>query len=265
MTSTMNTTTDLQVDWGRWHAERERELAVPHGWLSLVDLRWLAAEPVTTPFVPGRFSLTAEGAAQVEVTAGDGVTLGDSGTVVDGSTVADAPEGGGSIWLRHGTVAVELIRRSERLAIRVRDSAAPARTGFAGVPAYEVRPEWVLPATFRREEPHQIVVGAAAPDLAHVQTVVGTVDVEIDGVAQRLRAVGGPGGSAQLVFHDPTNDVETAPWRSLSFVPGDGPVTLDFNRTVNLPFAFSRFGTCPRPAVGNVITRPVTAGEKAPS
>lgn len=265
MTSTLNTSADLQADWDRWHAERETELAVPHGWLSLVDLRWLTAEPITTTAVPGRFSLTAEGAAQVEVAAADGVTLGDSGTVVDGSAVADAPEGGGSIWLRHGTVAVELIRRTERLAIRVRDSAAPARTGFTGVPSYEVQRKWVLPATFRREPPHQIVVGAAAPDLEHVQTVVGTVDVEIDGVAQRLRAVGSPGGMAQLVFHDPTNGVETALWRSLSFTPGDdGPVTLDFNRTVNLPFAFSRFGTCPRPAAGNVITRPVTAGEQTP-
>jgi hypothetical protein len=186
--------------------------------------------------------------------------------VVDGAVVADAVEGGGSIWLRHGSVAVELIRRSDRLAVRIRDSAAPALTGFAGVPAYDVRPEWVLQGTYRPEEPHRIVVGAAAPGLSHRQTVVGTVDVEIDGAPQRLRAVGGPGGRAQLVFHDPTNGIETAPWRSLWLdAPAAGPVTLDFNRTVNLPFAFSAFGTCPRPADGNVLTRPVTAGEKAPA
>lgn len=259
---------DLQTAWDRWHAERERELASPHGWLSLVDLRWLDETPQTTPAFPGRFSLTDTGAARIEVTADVGVTTADGGDPVDGRATADAPEGGGGTWLRRGAVVVELIRRSERLAIRVRDSTAPARTGFTGVPAFDVDPAWLVPGTFRPQPPHQIVVGAAAAGLAHVQTVVGVVDFAVDGVPQRLRAVAGPGGRGQLVFHDPTNGVQTAGWRSLELdgLPSvAGPVVLDFNRTVNLPFAFSAHGTCPRPAEGNVVTRPITAGEQAPA
>ncbi|WP_111767949.1 DUF1684 domain-containing protein [Nakamurella deserti] len=262
MTST--TPTDLQTDWQRWHTARETDLAAPHGWLSIVDLIWLADTPATTSAVPGRFSLTPDGTARYEPDGTTGVTLGDTGRTVDAAVTADGPEGGSDIWLRHGAVAVELIRRSERLAIRVRDSTAPTLTRFRGVPAYPATPGWVLTGTFLAGQPHPVVVGAATPGLTHVVTVVGTVDVEIDGVPQRLRAVSGPGGRAQLAFHDPTNGLDTAPWRTLTFDATPGPVTLDFNRTVNLPFAFSAFGTCPRPVEGNVVTRPVTAGERTP-
>lgn len=264
----MTTSVDRELlsSWRAWHSAREADLATPHGWLSIVDLVWLDDAPATTPAVPGAFSLTAEGTARYAPGATAVVTLADTGRAVTGEVVADGPEGGSSIWLRHGTVTVELIRRSGRLAVRLRDSAAPALAGFTGVPAYPVDPAWVLDGVFRSSEPHPVTVGAAAAGLHHVQTVVGTVDVEIDGIAQRLRAVGVPGGRAQLVFHDPTNGVQTAPWRSLELDEvHDGPVTLDFNRTVNLPFAFSAFGTCPRPVDGNVVTRPVTAGEKAPA
>lgn len=264
----MTTSVDAELlsSWRDWHAAREADLATPHGWLSIVDLLWLGGTPATTPAVPGAFSLTAEGTARYAPDATAGVTLSDTGLAVTGEATADGPEGGSDIWLRHGTVVVELIRRSGRLAVRLRDSAAPGRLGFTGVPAYQVDPAWVLDGVFRSSEPQPVTVGAAAAGLHHVQTVVGTVDFEIGGVAQRLRVVGGPGGRAQLVFHDPTNDVETAPWRALWLDQvHDGPVTLDFNRTLNLPFAFSVFGTCPRPADGNVVTRAVTAGEKAPA
>jgi uncharacterized protein (DUF1684 family) len=39
---------------------------------------------------------------------------------------------------------------------------------------------------------------------------------------------------------------------------------IDFNRTINLPFAFTAYGTCPAPVAGNRLGVPVTAGEKKP-
>jgi hypothetical protein len=47
-------------------------------------------------------------------------------------------------------------------------------------------------------------------------------------------------------------------------VEGDRSVAVDFNRTVNLPFAFTDYGTCPAPVEGNRLALPVTAGEKRP-
>ncbi|WP_433010201.1 DUF1684 domain-containing protein [Kribbella sp. CA-294648] len=47
-------------------------------------------------------------------------------------------------------------------------------------------------------------------------------------------------------------------------VQSDRTVVVDFNRAINLPFAFTPFGTCPAPIIGNHLPLPVTAGEKRP-
>ena len=51
---------------------------------------------------------------------------------------------------------------------------------------------------------------------------------------------------------------------STSIPTETGSLVVDFNRTVNLPFSFTEFGTCPAPVPGNTSPVPVTAGEKAP-
>jgi len=43
-----------------------------------------------------------------------------------------------------------------------------------------------------------------------------------------------------------------------------GPVTLDFNRAVNLPCAFTDLATCPLPPAENHLQIAVEAGEKIP-
>ena len=45
--------TDLQVAWKRWHISRQRDLAVPHGWLSLTHFQWLDESPAALPGLPG--------------------------------------------------------------------------------------------------------------------------------------------------------------------------------------------------------------------
>jgi uncharacterized protein (DUF1684 family) len=43
-----------------------------------------------------------------------------------------------------------------------------------------------------------------------------------------------------------------------------GALVIDFNRAINLPFAFTEFGTCPAPVPANRVPIAVTAGELAP-
>ena len=67
--------------------------------------------------------------------------------------------------------------------------------------------------------------------------------------------------------HGGTSGVTTyAANRSLAVSsPGpDGSVSLDFNRAVNLPCAFTDFATCPLPPEGNRLPFAVEAGEKTP-
>jgi uncharacterized protein (DUF1684 family) len=70
-----------------------------------------------------------------------------------------------------------------------------------------------------------------------------------------------------VLFTDATSGVTTYPAnRSLLVDAPDaqGAVTLDFNRAVNLPCAYTDFATCPLPPAGNRLPIAVEAGEKIP-
>ena len=74
-------------------------------------------------------------------------------------------------------------------------------------------------------------------------------------------------GSLHVLFTDATSGVTTYPAnRSLAVAAPDpdGTVTLDFNRAVNLPCAYTEFATCPLPPAGNRLPVAVEAGEKMP-
>ncbi|HYZ52949.1 MAG TPA: DUF1684 domain-containing protein [Streptosporangiaceae bacterium] len=92
--------------------------------------------------------------------------------------------------------------------------------------------------------------------------------VEVDGETLRLTAFNGRApGSLTVLFTDATSGVTTYPAnRSLLVDAPDaqGAVTLDFNRAVNLPCAYTDFATCPLPPAGNRLPIAVEAGEKIP-
>ena len=70
-----------------------------------------------------------------------------------------------------------------------------------------------------------------------------------------------------VLFTDATSGVTTyAANRSLQVPPlaADGTVTLDFNRAVNLPCAYTDLATCPLPPAENRLPVAVEAGEKIP-
>ncbi|MFE6234498.1 DUF1684 domain-containing protein [Cellulosimicrobium sp. NPDC057862] len=278
--------------WAEWHAEREEALRPPHGWLSLVAYHWLPTEPAALPGVPGLWWADADGAhhragadGAVRTTAGAAVTtvvVPEGGSAVAGTYLPEGREPGpfpatgrsGGHDERDETreVAVEVVRRTGRYAVRLRDPLAPARLAFDGVPTFTHDPAWVVDAAVCwYDAPRSVVVGAARPGLVHHVSTVGEVDlvVERDGVSRRATLVltGKAGGAVTLLFSDEADDV--APWRVLGVdadvAPGtEGRVRLDLNRTINLPYAFSDFGTCPAPVEGNHVPFAVTAGERAP-
>jgi uncharacterized protein (DUF1684 family) len=75
-------------------------------------------------------------------------------------------------------------------------------------------------------------------------------------------------GSLLVLFTDRTSGKTTyVANRSLTIAaPGpDGRVSLDFNRAVNLPCAYTRLATCPLPPAENRLPVPVEAGEQTPT
>jgi len=267
--TTITAPTELSTAWTSWHAAREQLLTVAHGWLSLVGFHWLPATPSSVDNVPGRWSVDG-GHAVLVADAADGLVLASGpaeGEAVTGVVTASVAEAGSLLWVRSGNIVVELVLRGGRYAIRLRDPAAPERTAFSGVPAFPVDPSWVRPGQFTAyPDVRRITVDTARSDLRQQVTAVGTVELEIEGRLHRLVATAGQGGRLNLSFTDRTNGRQTAPWRVVSTsVPTEkGSLVVDFNRTVNLPFAFTEFGTCPAPVAGNDLPLPVTAGEQAP-
>lgn len=271
MTSTV---VDPRTAWQAWHTEREQALAVPQGWLSLVGYHWVPAEG-GLPGLPGSFTVTGDGPASFTAVAGDGVTDRSTGTQVDGTVQADVPESGSLIWLEHDGVAWELIRRKGRLAFRVRDPRADALREFTGVPTFDFAADWAVTGTFVAfDQPRQVTVDTALPGLQQHYQAIGAISLQLPGVVGPTEllayaAGGAANGSTGLnvLFHDATNGVDTALWRSVG-VPAPtetGSVTVDFNRATNMPFAFSDFGTCPQPPAGNLVPAAVTAGERTPA
>ena len=269
-------TTDLQrrTDLQRWRAGRESGLRQPHGWLSLVGLHALTATPRPVPGVPGLW--WTDGADALATTdAADGVTDPETRDPLVGTWHRTVGEGLSTLVAAFAPsgrddedrVVVELIRRTGRLHLRVRDPLAATRTDFVGVPTYADDPSWVLDVPVRwYDEPVEVTVGAAQHGLVHHVRLVGEIDVERDGVVRTLRLTAGhAAGSATVLFSDEAEDL--APWRLVSIDEADrtaGTVRIDLNRTVNLPYAFSDFGTCPAPVEGNHLPFAVTAGERDP-
>jgi uncharacterized protein len=256
---------DTAADFRAFRAEREAELTEPYGWLTLRGFSWLPAEPSPIPGLPGRWwADSAQTNAYLTAVAAEDLTR--DGEPVDGTSSLDVAEYGRVPWVDHGEVRVELLRRGGRLAIRMRAATSPDRDRFTHVPTFAYDPAWRLTGRFT-PYPNQceVVVDTIRPDLQQIMHPLGEVTFQAGGVEQRLAVTKGKYGWG-VEFRDPSNGDFTEQWRQLHFSApapdGDGEVLLDFNRTLNMWFAFTEYATCPAPIEGNVITVPVLAGEK---
>lgn len=259
--------------WQEWHAQRERDLARPHDWLSISAFHWVtatSARPEALADVPGRWAVD-DGALTVQVDAGAGLhLLGEDGrpqeVPASGISAVTVPESGSVRFAQVNEVVVEVIRRGGHYALRLRDPHARTRTEFPGVPIYDYDSAYVLPVTITAyDEPRPVQVGTAAPGLIQSANTVGEVRFEIDGVAHTLTATGRD-QSWHVSFSDASAGVETSQWRAVPVqVTAPGTGVIDFNRAANFPYAFTDFGTCPRPVAGNHLPVAVRAGEKAPA
>lgn len=255
---------DLAARWAGWHAQREERLRQPHGWLSLTGLHWLTDEPREFPGVPGTWRVR-DGRAEVTATAADRLVV--HGRLLNGTDSVLVPEDEASTFAEFGDVAVEVIVRSGRYGIRVRDPHSPVREGFTGVPTFPVSAEWVIDARLDRyPTPLDLEIDTAQEGLTGTESAVGVLHFSAGGQEHALVAFADDDG-VTVVFTDATSGVSTAPWRALwaEADPDQDLVRLDFNRAVNLPSAFSAYGTCPKPPKGNALSIAVEAGERSPA
>lgn len=253
-----------------WRRERYRRLLLDTGWLTLAGLAWLG---------PGVNRVGTGPHADAVLPAGPQlagtVTLTDDGIVAEGAFThegvpadglrLETDRDGEPTMLELGSLHLCAIARGERLALRIWDTDAPARSQFEGIDHWPVDPAWRLTARLE----------ATPGRTVRVPDVLGTIEdedspgdllVEVDGATHRLQALpGGDAGELWLVFGDATNGTETYGGGRFLYTDApdaDGVVEVDFNRAYNPPCVFSPYATCPLPWPANRLPIRIEAGER---
>ncbi len=254
---------------------RASEIIAPTGWAALVGLHWL--EPgthtiggasgsdvrLTGPSAPpslGILTVTAEAATLV---VAKGVEARRAGETV--ATVEWRPSSDPEHHLIVGGMTVALIRRGDRLALRVWDAQAASLVPLAGLEWMPIDESWRVQARFQRHVP--------ARRMKILNVIDEVVDMRNPGVAvfrvgaqeYRLEALLESDTAEELffMFRDATSGATTygAGRYLYTPLPKDGRVILDFNQAKNPPCTFTDFATCPLPPKGNILALAVMAGE----
>jgi uncharacterized protein (DUF1684 family) len=249
----------------QWQQKRAERLKADDGWLTLVGLFWLD-----------------EGANAVELPSGQTVHLvrkglqvslqPDKSMTVDGKPLAgpadlrnDADPNGPTI-VQMGSIRFNVIKRGERLGLRVKDAQARTRTEFAGLEYYPIDAKWRVEA---RMEPYNPVKKIPIDDVTGMRSdsdSPGALVFTLEGKEYRLDPVLEEGTDELfLILRDETSKDATYPAGRYLYAakPGpDGKTVIDFNKAYNPPCAFTPFATCPLPPLQNRLKTRIEAGEK---
>ncbi|WDZ83554.1 DUF1684 domain-containing protein [Micromonospora cathayae] len=259
--------TSFVRDWQEWRRRRDAQLAAPHGFLAVTGLHWLTSTPHRLPDAPGEWQ-TGPAGVVVTLSAGEEIVVADRPVRHRYEFGPISERGGVTVGVEGGVV--EVARRGGRDVVRPRRPDHPLRTGYRGTPTYPPDPRWVRDGRFvPYEPPRPTSVGATVEGLEHVYHALGRVGFEVDGLPLSLTVFEGlaPGLGLSILFTDATSGVTTYPanrWLAVDPPGPDGRVTLDFNRAVNLPCAYTDFATCPLPPPENRLPVAVEAGEQIP-
>ena len=268
----------------QWRTKHATDLQKPENWLSLIGLEWLKE---------GDNSLGADKnnniAINAKVPAHIAVFHLDKGTVtlrppqggfpkdltINGKSAAEqalrADDQPPRDTLRIGSVALIVLHRGDRYALRIWDSTNPARTNFKGLHWYEPDPKYRITARWVPYTPSKPM---------KIPTVLGsTLDLPSPGAAEftlngktiHLEPVLEAPDARQLFFILRDTTSQTTTYGAGRFLytgfptnglDKPGELVVDFNRMENPPCAYTAYATCPLPPRQNRMPVPIPVGEK---
>jgi uncharacterized protein (DUF1684 family) len=253
-----------------FHERRELAVTQPLGSLALTNAQLVESEqPIWG--VPGRWAPLPQGESGLKViaSAADGIRV--DGELVDGETVVrgkDDPNPSEVVF--SDTVRGAVITQSGGgYALRVCDANSESIQNFGGIDTFPYDPAWIVTAAWE-ENPEGTTMGFQhlkddedAKHSPREEVVPGSIRFTRDGVDYDLVAFKA-GRALQIVFADATSGVSSySVGRFLFVAPNpDGTITLDFNRAILPPCAFSYAFNCPLPPKQNRFGIPIEAGEK---
>lgn len=240
-----------------WRAARLAALTAPDGWLNLVARIDLA---------PGRHPVGA--AQEVQLPSGPDL-LGTLELTATGATFARPGEAAQPFQpvpdafpqLHVDLFLLEIHTVDGTPALRVRDLTLQPTVALRHFPD---APDWVIRANWESFAPEASEVAMKDGSKAAV-TLTHRATFQHQGKTVTLTPTHWKAGKPMFVFRDATAG-ETYPACRFLFGedPTDTEITLDFNRAISPPCAFTDFAVCPLPPPGNILPFRIEAGELAP-
>lgn len=268
-------TYQLEID--TWHQKRVEELKGPKGWLNIAGLFWLkegingfgSGQGNDVLFPEGKISDRAgffvlkQGVVTLTATPGTSVIC--DGQSVNGSRVVFHPDSAKAAIQEFGSLQWFIIQRDNKFGVRLRDFKNPELENFKGIERYPVSADWRIQATLEKVDSSRMIdinttIGQTIPERSQ-----GILVFVIEGKEYRLETLGEGDPELSVIFGDATNAKETygaGRYLDVKRPGGDGKTIIDFNKAYNPPCAFIAFATCPLPPKQNILTVPITAGEK---
>ena len=261
----------------QYRIARLAELKSESGYLSLTGLFWLkegenkfGSDPANEIVLPkekvsgvaGVFTLNS-GVVRLAAPANSNITAADKpATSLELKSDADDKP----TVLHLGSLSLQIIKRGDKLGVRVKDKDNPARTNFAGIESYPTDLKWRLEARFEPYNPPKKMPIVNILNMESGEDSPGAVAFEVDGKLYRLDAIKEKGEPKLfMIFADNTSGKETYPaGRYLYVDPPDaaGKMIIDFNKAYSPPCAFTKFATCPLPPKQNRLPVAIEAGER---
>lgn len=261
----------------QWQAKRAERLRAEDGWLTLVALDWLkeganrfgsapgSELPLPEPAPAKMGTLTLQGG---KVTLNPSTPMTIDGKPVEGLVpLLDDNDQNGPTVVQAGTMRFQIIRRGDRIGLRVKDANAATRVGFKGLEYFPIDAKYRVEARF---DPYQPMKQIPIVDVTGAESkadVPGALVFTIDGQEHRLDAILEEPEADQLfiIFRDATSKDATYPAGRYLYIPkpgADNKAIVDFNKAYNPPCAFTPFATCPLPPPQNRLPIRIEAGEK---
>lgn len=257
----------------QYRKERLEHLQAPNGWLSLVGLEWL--QPGRTSFGSARSNtiLLPGGPAVAGVfELKDGVVTLDpkSGVTIDGKpatrTILQNDASPNPTIVQVGTTTLQIIERSGRIGVRMKDPNAPTRKNFKGLTFYPIADKYRVEATAIPYKPQRQLKIVNVLGMTEPMTAPAQLKFKLNGKTFTLDPVLEEGAEWWFViFGDETNGKTTyGAGRYLYVKPPDanGKTFIDFNTAYNPPCSFTAYATCPLPPKQNKLAVKIEAGEK---
>ena len=255
--------------------QRAADIGGETGWAALTDLRWVENGQFTIGRAPsnairlnapssperlGTLIVTAQGATLQVASGATALVNGKPVTNVQVPSNVSPASG-----ISAGGMTMTMIERGGKRGLRVWDKVSPTRVNFRGLRWYPIDVKWRVEATF---VPHQPV------PKVRIQNIIGqTIEMANPGTA--VFTIGGRQIALEALLEAPDADELFFMFRDATSgkatygagrylytpLPKDARVTLDFNRAMNPPCAFTQFATCPLPPAKNRLAIAVEGGE----